>query len=408
MGRATLGLLRLPGAVAPATWAPPWPRGWPASRRRPGLLVLDDFQEVRDPGVADLLDALLQHPPPALRLVLATRVDPRLPLARLRARGQLAELRAADLRFSLGRGRYLPRPRAARTASPAAVARLDRAHRGLGRRPAPGHARRCPWAPPPPKWGDAIGRPAQALALEYLWTRCRPGSPRRSRRSCCGRRSPSVSAPRSWRPSWAAPAGAAARPAAGPAPRRCWRAWCRAGLFLTPLDELARSAAPARVGEALGTCIRLVPLPPPVPRPAVGAAAGPPGAGGRRRLHARAGAWFGAAGLVEDGLHHLQAAGDGAGAGALVEAHIHPALEGDGWPALERWLDLLPPAEGAGRPALAVARAWLAHRRGRFDALPGLLPRPRALLDAAPAGPLSERRALEGQLGRPGRLGAFP
>jgi LuxR family maltose regulon positive regulatory protein len=44
---------------------------------------------------------LLEHRPPGLRLVLASRSDPPLPLARLRARGQLTELRAADLRFTV-------------------------------------------------------------------------------------------------------------------------------------------------------------------------------------------------------------------------------------------------------------------------------------------------------------------
>ena len=43
---------------------------------------------------------LLEHQPPQMRLVIATREDPSLPLARLRARGQMTELRAADLRFT--------------------------------------------------------------------------------------------------------------------------------------------------------------------------------------------------------------------------------------------------------------------------------------------------------------------
>ena len=66
----------------------------------PAVLVLDDYhlidaQEIHD-GVAFLLD----HLPPHVHLVIATRADPPLPLARLRARGELAEIRAADLRFT--------------------------------------------------------------------------------------------------------------------------------------------------------------------------------------------------------------------------------------------------------------------------------------------------------------------
>ena len=50
--------------------------------------------------VDDALTFLLDHLPPQMHLVIATREDPHLPLARLRARGQLTELRAADLRFT--------------------------------------------------------------------------------------------------------------------------------------------------------------------------------------------------------------------------------------------------------------------------------------------------------------------
>jgi LuxR family maltose regulon positive regulatory protein len=64
------------------------------------LLVLDDYHAVDAPMVDQALVFLLQHLPSQMHLVIATREDPPLPLARLRARGQLAELRAADLRFT--------------------------------------------------------------------------------------------------------------------------------------------------------------------------------------------------------------------------------------------------------------------------------------------------------------------
>ena len=64
------------------------------------ILVLDDYHAVDAPAVDQALAFLLQHLPPQMHLVIATREDPPLPLARLRARGQLVELRAADLRFT--------------------------------------------------------------------------------------------------------------------------------------------------------------------------------------------------------------------------------------------------------------------------------------------------------------------
>ncbi len=63
-------------------------------------LVLDDHHHVEHPAVAAGLTFLVDHLPPPVHLVLSTRVDPDLPLARWRAAGELVEVRAADLRFS--------------------------------------------------------------------------------------------------------------------------------------------------------------------------------------------------------------------------------------------------------------------------------------------------------------------
>lgn len=65
----------------------------------PWLIVLEDYHYVTSPVVHQLVDFLLENAPNDLRLVISTRVDPPLALARLRARGQLAELRASSLRF---------------------------------------------------------------------------------------------------------------------------------------------------------------------------------------------------------------------------------------------------------------------------------------------------------------------
>ena len=64
-------------------------------------LVLDDYHLVDGPDVQTGMTFLLEHLPPQVHLVISTRADPELPLARLRARGDLVEVRAADLRFTL-------------------------------------------------------------------------------------------------------------------------------------------------------------------------------------------------------------------------------------------------------------------------------------------------------------------
>ncbi len=64
------------------------------------ILVLDDYHLIESQPIHDALTFLLEHLPPQMHLVIATREDPHLPLARLRAHGQLTELRATDLRFT--------------------------------------------------------------------------------------------------------------------------------------------------------------------------------------------------------------------------------------------------------------------------------------------------------------------
>ena len=64
------------------------------------MLVLDDYHLIDAPPIHQAIGFLLDHLSPQLHLVIASRADPSLPLSRLRARGQLAELRASDLRFT--------------------------------------------------------------------------------------------------------------------------------------------------------------------------------------------------------------------------------------------------------------------------------------------------------------------
>ena len=67
---------------------------------QPFILALDDFQVIQDSTILPVLEQLVINPPPPLHLVLLTREDPPLPLARLRANDRLTEIRAADLRFT--------------------------------------------------------------------------------------------------------------------------------------------------------------------------------------------------------------------------------------------------------------------------------------------------------------------
>jgi LuxR family transcriptional regulator, maltose regulon positive regulatory protein len=63
-------------------------------------LVVDDYHLIRNPAIHGQMEQMLDHLPEGVQVVISTRADPPLPLSRWRGRGRLAELRAADLRFS--------------------------------------------------------------------------------------------------------------------------------------------------------------------------------------------------------------------------------------------------------------------------------------------------------------------
>lgn len=67
----------------------------------PCLLILDDYHEINSTEIDVALTFLLDHMPPHLHVLITSRADPGFPLSRLRARNQLTELRAQDLRFSV-------------------------------------------------------------------------------------------------------------------------------------------------------------------------------------------------------------------------------------------------------------------------------------------------------------------
>src|SRR4029077_11105552 len=64
------------------------------------VLALDDYHVIERPEIHDGVAFLIDHLPEQIHVILATRADPPLSLARLRARGDLVEIRAADLRFT--------------------------------------------------------------------------------------------------------------------------------------------------------------------------------------------------------------------------------------------------------------------------------------------------------------------
>ena len=97
---AALDLLRADPAAAVGALVNEVARTADEDPDRRWILALDDYHAITAPEVHAAVSFLLDHLPGELHLLVATRSDPPLPLARLRSRGQLVELRAADLRFT--------------------------------------------------------------------------------------------------------------------------------------------------------------------------------------------------------------------------------------------------------------------------------------------------------------------
>jgi LuxR family transcriptional regulator, maltose regulon positive regulatory protein len=99
LGGGALAALRVPG-VDPVDVALPALLNDLSGSNARHTLILDDYHLLADVRIHEAVEYLLSYLPPSLRLVIAARFDPPLPIARMRARSELTEIRAADLRFS--------------------------------------------------------------------------------------------------------------------------------------------------------------------------------------------------------------------------------------------------------------------------------------------------------------------
>ncbi len=99
IGKGVLGMLQSPQPPPPAAMLTALLNELSATPDN-FVLVLDDYHLVDAKPIDQALTFLVEHLPPQMHLIIATREDPQLPLARLRARDQLTELRASDLRFT--------------------------------------------------------------------------------------------------------------------------------------------------------------------------------------------------------------------------------------------------------------------------------------------------------------------
>ncbi|MEA2602916.1 MAG: hypothetical protein QOF89_3908 [Acidobacteriota bacterium] len=301
------------------------------------VLVLDDYHVLADPAVQQAVQFLLDRLPPRMHLVIATRVDPPLALSRLRARGQLTELRAQDLRFTSEETAGFLNQVMDLSLSSADIEALEERTEGWavglqmaalslqGRR-------------------DAAAFIAQftgshRFVLDYLTDEVLSRLPESTRdfllrtsilERLCG---PLADAVRGGE------ADEDRTPADGQAILERLDA---ANLFLIPLDD---TRTWYRYHHLFATLLRHQ----------VERKLGPDGI---KTLHERASDWFAAYGHPEDALEHALAAGAHDRAAELMSQHALPRLmRGDAGTVL-RWVQALPPEWVRRLPWLRLAYTW--------------------------------------------------
>jgi LuxR family maltose regulon positive regulatory protein len=307
------------------------------------VLILDDYHLIQAPPVHASVEFLLEHQPACLRLVLASRADPPLPLARLRARGQLAELREADLRFTPKEAAELLRTAVGSELPEAAVAALGDRTEG---------------------WVAGLQLAALSLrdrgeitafvegfsgshryVLDYLTEEVLDRQPKQLRTflletSVLERLS-----------------GPLCQAVTGRSDSQALLEQVeRANLFLVPLDEvrgwwryhhLFADLLRARLNQEQPE--RLL------------------------ELHHAAAAWSEQHGLVDDAVRHALAGGDALRAARLIERHFDDLLRRNEDATLHRWLEGLHAEVVRSRPRLCLAQALWAWIGGRLEAVEPLL-----------------------------------
>src|SRR5215467_7459942 len=302
------------------------------------LLVLDDYHLVDSEPVHESVAFLLENPPPGLRVVISGRADPPLPLARLRARGQLTELRAADLRFTGEEAAALlaetAGPGLPTVAAEALVARTEGWAAGLqlAGLSLRGHA--------DPAGFVAAFSGSHRFVLDYLADEVLVGQPGQVRAflletSVLERLSGELCDAVTGRPGSQA----------------MLQDIERAGLFLVPLDEVRGWWRYHHVfADLLRARLQ-------AGRPARVAA-----------LHRAAAAWHEEHDLADDAVRHALAAGDAVWAARLIEQHFDAVLQQGQRATIHRWLAALPADLVHARARLNLAQAWMAVVGGYVEA----------------------------------------
>ncbi len=343
------------------------------------IIALDDVHIITSQETRDCLGFLAEHLPPGARLAIASRADPSLPLARMRAGGRIVELRAADLRFTAQEAAdFLQHSFAGlvHVSGETAAALAERTEGwAAGLQMAAVAMQAAPGTDPAQFVRSFTG--SHRFVLDYLAEEVLSRLPEETvqfllhtsvlERFCAGLCSAVL-------PADSQPSSA----------QDMLETLERANLFLIPLDAERRWYRYHHLFADLLRA-RLKQVAPDAPA----------------RLHRRAADWFEQQELVGEAIQHALAAGvstlDGVSgyeqAARLVETHTFALFVRGELDGLQNWMRLLPDDLADSRPWLCVQKAWMLVFAGRLAEVEPLLRKVEANLSAIQP---EDRTALEG------------
>jgi LuxR family transcriptional regulator, maltose regulon positive regulatory protein len=333
---ATESLIRLPRGVSPETLAA-YLISDLESLGEPVVLVLDDYHLIVAEPVHRLVQALLDGRPPLVHLVIASRADPPLSVARWRARGEVTEVRTSELRFTSDESGEFLRQTMRLDLPPEAVTALESRTEG--------------WAAGLQLAGLSLQgrdlasarafvaqfRGSHRYIIDYLAEEVLREQSAQNRDFLCQ----TAVLDRLCAPLCDAVTGRSDS-------RAALAALEQANLFLVPLDDhrefyryhhLFRDVLRSELTEAE-----------------------------KRPLHRRAALWLEANGYFDEAIRQYQAGGEMAEAVRLIKRLAEELLEAGDLRAVLRWLDAVPDAQFGLDAELAVHRLWALFGTGQFPA----------------------------------------
>lgn len=338
------------------------------------IFVLDDYHMIQEPAIHTLLSDLIKSPLEPLHLVLATRTDAALPLSKLRAAGQLCEVRARDLRFTMAETDVFLRCTVGKEISSENVQLLQERTEG---------------------WAVALRFAAQLLrqgsdTQDHLAQQISRNDSQLTDYllyEVLAQQTPEVKElflKTSLLPQFTAELCDALMDSEDPARTR------------ELLQELEQKEILVALTDGQETWYRYHHLVQDFLRVKAIARYD---AARIAELHRRASRWYKKHGMITEAIQELIAAGDSKGAAQIVYENLHPVLNReDGRAVLSLWLGFFPSDFAERQLELVLTKLWLAHLQFRLGAFPPLIARAEELLAAATDLDASRRRTMLGEI----------